>query len=100
MLFQLVVPEWQCITGKVCKEDLCEMPRENWDWVHKDRTMISYFELQCESNFAILASSLFFVPGTVVGLAASGWVQVIKEQLFKERVIVFLSAFIDPQLLD
>ena len=71
-LFQLVTPEWECKDGKTCTEDLCDMDRENWRWLNRDRTMVSYFELQCDSSYAILASSLFFVPGTVVGLAASG----------------------------
>ena len=71
-VFQLIIPEWKCNAGLECGEVLCENPSTSWHWTNSRATMVSYFNLQCKSSYAYLASSLFFVPGSVIGLALSG----------------------------
>ena len=74
-VFLLVSPEWECVEGTTCTRDsdICELKEMEWMFVNMDATMIGYFGLQCRKSYATLASSLFFIPGTVVGLAASGY---------------------------
>lgn len=78
-VFQLRVPGKHCLDGNctvgMTNEEFCEIPRTSWEWDIPDRTLISKYDLLCHLNYAKLASSLFFVPGMVIGLPLGGFLQ-------------------------
>eukprot|EP00116_Pleurobrachia_bachei_P003727 sb/3463989/ len=78
-VFMLLSPEWVCVGGEslTCNSTmkLCDLERGQWEWAgnKSSRTMVSHFGLECEDGLAALSSSLFFIPGTVIGLVISGY---------------------------
>ena len=88
-VYLILAPSWECVSGTSCNEssNICELNETDWNWIDKDSTMIGYFGLHCRRNYATLASSLFFIPGTVVGLGVSGYAS----DRFGRKITVLVS---------
>lgn len=64
--------------------DVCNLPRDTWNWTHRNRSVISEFELICGRSWQVQASNSFYFGGFLIGACFWG---VLSDRLGRRRAL-------------